>query len=86
MRCRPCLQAKRSAASLSGWGSMMRSGLGLRSKSSPAVAEEVGRLEVARCNGNWLSHLDWDGDRCGGGAAHCSAGRCEIGWQAELAS
>ena len=43
----------------------MRSSLGMRSsKSSPAVAEAEGqRVEVARCTGNWLSHLDWDGER-----------------------
>lgn len=43
----------------------MRSTLSLASRSSksaPSVAEEDRRVEVARCTGNWLSHLDW-GDR-----------------------
>ncbi|PRW59937.1 Oxysterol-binding 9 [Chlorella sorokiniana] len=60
-------KAKRSASSFSSIGSMMRTGLGglgLRSKSSPAVAEEAtGRDVVASCSGNWLSHLDWGSDR-----------------------
>ena len=39
-------------------------GLGLRSKSSPAVPEEAApRVEVAQCTGNWLSHLDWGEER-----------------------
>lgn len=45
----------------------MRSTLSLSlrgSKSSPAVADEaVQRIEVARCTGNWLSHLDWGEQR-----------------------
>ena len=43
---------------------MMRSGLGLRSKSSPAVADAAARIQVVRCTGNWLSHLDWGHERC----------------------
>lgn len=25
---------------------------------------EMASKVVARCKGNWLSHLDWDGHRC----------------------
>lgn len=58
----PLAQARRGPSS--SITSLVSKGLGLRSKSSPAVAEDArGRLEVARCCGNWLSHLDWDGER-----------------------
>ncbi|EFN54246.1 hypothetical protein CHLNCDRAFT_135777 [Chlorella variabilis] len=46
--------------------SKVRSGLslGLRSsKSSPVVGEEGHRITLARCTGNWLSHLDWEEER-----------------------
>lgn len=61
-------QARRGpSASITSLSSMMSRGLGLglRSKSSPAVAEDAqaARLQVARCTGNWLSHLDWGGER-----------------------
>lgn len=56
-----------SSSSLVGGWSTLRSSLtlGLRSKSSPAVAETAPpRVAVASCTGNWLSHLDWGEDRC----------------------
>ncbi|PSC69671.1 Oxysterol-binding 9 [Micractinium conductrix] len=63
-------RSKRSSGGLASGFSMssiVRSGLGglgLRSKSSPAIPEAEPLREVlARCTGNWLSHLDWGEDR-----------------------
>lgn len=60
-------RSKRSGSSSSSWSTLKSLGslsLGLRSKSSPAVAEaEVPRVAIERCTGNWLSHLDWGQDR-----------------------
>ncbi|KAL4458310.1 hypothetical protein ABPG75_013175 [Micractinium tetrahymenae] len=59
--------AERSKRSSSSWSTLKSLGslsLGLRSKSSPAVAEaEAPRVAIERCTGNWLSHLDWEQQR-----------------------
>eukprot|EP00887_Chlorella_sp_A99_P006233 scaffold3.g6233.t1 len=62
--------ARRSASG--GLASLVRSSLSLRpskSKGAPApgdgaeAAEPAECVHVASCSGNWLSHLDWDGER-----------------------
>ena len=77
----PLPQAKRRVSS-SGSLALRVLSLGLRgSKSTPAVAEVAAAAEgaelhdevVARCSGNWLSHLDWGAERCGHAPSPCPA-------------
>lgn len=35
----------------------------VRSAFQQVAEEEAAREVVASCTGNWLSHLDWDGER-----------------------
>ncbi len=55
------------------------------SSSGRSPPELVPEQQLAACSGNWLSHLDWDGKRCGPDAAVCrcrrsGAARCPCAW------
>ncbi len=72
IHCIPCiitlllLQQKRelkSRKSLSGLANAFHSVLSSSSVHQPEN-DFYRQEEVASCSGNWLSHLDWEGERC----------------------
>jgi len=48
------------------------------SSSGRSPPELVPEQQLAACSGNWLSHLDWDGKRCGPDAAAAAAARAPL--------